>query len=251
MPNFTLPIAILSDIHANLEALQVVLTDMRSMEVETALCLGDTVGYGPDPAACLDLVAEHCVASILGNHEAMLLMLDEFPKGSYSEVVLDPLHLAHEQLSHKQLQHVGNLPLGIDLDTFQIIHSSHHQSSEFHYIDSHEAAADNFASQKQPVSFHGHTHVPAIWEKAESGKICCYAPQHQPVHLDPARQYAINVGSVGQPRDRNSQASYAIYDPSTGTLLHRRLAYDIKKAQARFRSANLPKFNATRIAKGK
>jgi diadenosine tetraphosphatase ApaH/serine/threonine PP2A family protein phosphatase len=244
-------IALLSDIHANLVALEAVLKDMQELDVSTALCLGDTVGYGPDPAACVQLVREHCLAGIMGNHEAMLVVLEKMGAQEFGETVSAPLELAQKQLSAEELEWAAQLPICIDLDAFEIIHGSLHEPPDFHYIDSPETAGDNFKQQKRPVSFHGHTHVPAIWEKSESGKIRCYSPEEKAVLLDPDRTYAVNVGSVGQPRDGDPRASYAIYDHAKGLLIHRRVPYDLKRARARFRKAGLPAFNSQRLGKGK
>jgi diadenosine tetraphosphatase ApaH/serine/threonine PP2A family protein phosphatase len=244
-------IAILSDIHANVVALEAVLKDMETLEVSTALCLGDTVGYGPDAAECVKLVREQCVASIMGNHEAMLIVLEKLGTQDFGDKILPPLELAQAQLSRDQLDWVQQLPIGIDLDAFEVVHGSHHEPPEFHYITTPEEAADNFRSQKRPVSFHGHSHVPAVWEKSETGKIRCFAPEEAMVQLDPDRVYAVNVGSVGQPRDGDPRASYAIYDHGTGRLFHRRVDYDISKARKRFKAAGLATFNSSRLAKGK
>jgi diadenosine tetraphosphatase ApaH/serine/threonine PP2A family protein phosphatase len=244
-------IAILSDIHANASALEAVFKDMQTLDVSTALCLGDTVGYGPDAAECVKLVREQCVASIMGNHEAMLIVLEKMGSQEFGETVSAPLELARKQLSDEEMHWVSALPIGIDLDTFEVIHGSLHEPAEFHYIDSPETAGDHFQHQKRPVSFHGHTHVPIVWEKSESGRINCYETSEKMVHLDPDRQYAVNVGSVGQPRDGNVQSSYAIYDHTAGLLLHRRVPYDIKAVQKRFRKAGLPTFNSQRLTKGK
>jgi diadenosine tetraphosphatase ApaH/serine/threonine PP2A family protein phosphatase len=243
-------IALLSDIHANRIALEAVLEDMRTLHVSTALCLGDTVGYGPDPAACVQLVREHCVASIMGNHEAMLLMLEQVGPQEFGETVGVPLELAQKELTADAFAWVAQLPIGIDLDAFEIIHASLHQPPEFHYIDSAATAADNFQHQKHAVSFHGHTHVPVVWEKSENDIIRCYAPQEKAVRLNPGRVYSVNVGSVGQPRDDDPRASYALYDYAKGVLIHRRVPYDLKRARARFRQAGLPAFNARRLGKG-
>lgn len=244
-------IALLSDIHANVVALEAVLADMQELNVSAALCLGDTVGYGPDPAACVHLVRENTVASIMGNHEAMLIVLEKMGAQEFGETVSAPLELAQKQLGEEDLEWVCALPIGIDLDAFEVIHASLHEAADFHYIDSPETAADNFRQQKRPVSFHGHTHVPVIWEKSPSGRIQPFAPQEKLVRLDPDRQYAINVGSVGQPRDGDPRASYALYEAADGILLHRRVPYDFKAAQKRFRKAGLPAFNSTRLGKGK
>jgi diadenosine tetraphosphatase ApaH/serine/threonine PP2A family protein phosphatase len=244
-------IAILSDIHANAYALEAVLKDMQELDVSTALCLGDTVGYGPDSAECIRLVREHCLASIMGNHEAMLIVLKKTGLGDLGESVSIPLQLALKKLDSADWEWVESLPIGIDLDAFEVIHGSLHEPADFHYILSPESAADHFHHQKRPVSFHGHTHVPAIWEKSETGRILCFHPVEKIVRLDPERKYAINVGSVGQPRDGKWQASYALYHHASGDLLHRRVEYNLKAAQKSFRQAGLPAFNAQRLAKGK
>lgn len=245
-------IALLSDIHANAVALDAVLADMASLEISTALCLGDTIGYGPDPVRCVALVREHCVASVMGNHEAMSFVLDEFSGSDLEDTVNAPLRLAHRELSTDDLDWIKNLPIAIDLDAFEVVHASLQDPAGFFYIDSPEEAAQNFKAQKHPVSFHGHTHFPAIWEKSESGKILCLTPDAtRPVVLDADRTYAINVGSVGQPRDGDPRSSYAAYDHSTGTLIFRRVEYDLAKAGRRFQGRGLPAFNRTRLRKGR
>jgi diadenosine tetraphosphatase ApaH/serine/threonine PP2A family protein phosphatase len=243
-------IAILSDIHANAVAMEAVLDDMKSLGIKTALCLGDTVGYGPEPGPCVALVREHCVASVMGNHEAMLFVIPSFIDLPDDDAVSQSIILAEDQLDDGDaLPWAKGLPIAIDLDAFEIVHASLHDPPGFPYINEPATAAENFLAQKRPVSFHGHTHFPAVWERSETGKIRCYAPEEKSV-LDPDRMFAINPGSIGQPRDGDPRSSYMAYDYSTGTLLHRRVQYDIEKAARRFRKAGMAAFSRTRLRKG-
>lgn len=245
-------IAILSDIHANLVALEAVRSDMASLGLSTALCLGDTVGYGPEPAACCEIVQDLCVASVLGNHEAMVLGMEGLDEDEWRADVIRPLRLAAEQLGPAGLEWIRSLPGAIDLDAFEVVHASLHEFATFPYILSPREAGRNFEAQRRPVSFHGHSHLPAVWERNALGEIRCYkAAVDARVKLEADCLYAINPGSVGQPRDGDPRASYMAYDHATNTLLHRRVAYDVQKAARRFRKAGLPATSANRIKKGK
>jgi len=248
-PEEPLFFALISDIHSNIDALDAVLADIAQQPCRGILCLGDIVGYGPEPSRCVQRVMESCVVSVLGNHEAMLFLMDRFSVGEFGETVGEPLALAAKQLTNAQQQWLRALPITADLDPLTLAHASLHEPSAFHYIDSNKEAASHFAVQTTSVSFHGHTHVPAIWEKGNK-QITCFAPMEQPVQLDESARYAINVGSVGQPRDTDPRASYALYDFENRVLLHRRVEYDIARAQARFKKAGLPAQNALRLKKG-
>lgn len=242
--------AFISDIHGNIDALEAVLADMKRFPVRAILCLGDIIGYGPEPAACVDKVMEFCPLTVMGNHEAMLLMADRLPPEALGDKVGKPIQLALDQTSEAQQQWMRKLPLTADLDPITLCHASLNDPTSFHYIDGVEEAEANFTAQTTPVSFHGHTHVPVIWK--EDGEIYSYRDgSEQPVRLHRDRRYAVNVGSVGQPRDCDSRAGYALYDYERRILLHRRVDYDVTKAQRRIQKAKLPTFNASRLAKGK
>ncbi len=241
--------ALISDIHSNIDALDAVLADIEQWPCRGILCLGDIVGYGPEPAACVQRVMDTCAVSVIGNHEAMLFMAGQFPPEEFGASVGDPIALAYEQVSEEQMKWLRNLPITADLDPMMLSHTSLHEPPYFHYIHDKDEAKAHFAAQTTFVSFHGHTHVPVIWEEKE-GVISCFEPMDKHVRLDERRRYAINVGSVGQPRDNDPRASYALYDYETRVLLHRRVEYDIARAQARFKKAKLPAHNAKRIKKG-
>jgi diadenosine tetraphosphatase ApaH/serine/threonine PP2A family protein phosphatase len=128
-------------------------------------------------------------------------------------------------------------------------HAALNAPGNFHYIHDEEEAKAHFAIQTTFISFQGHTHVPVIWEE-KGDNVSCFHQMDKPVRLDAASRYAINVGSVGQPRDGNPRACYALYDYQSRLLLHRRVEYDIEQAQARFKKVKLPARNASRLKKG-
>lgn len=243
--------AILSDIHANIDALEAVLADIQRHPVRGILCLGDIVGYGPAPAACVDLMMERSAVTVLGNHEAMLLLADKVLDEDWDVSVRKPLRIAKDTVSEEGLRWLKDLPITADLDPITLCHASLNEPPEFHYLSAHTEVEAHFAAQETFVSFGGHTHVPSRWEENPETFSCREMKVLEaPVRLREDRRHAVNVGSVGQPRDGNPRASYALYDFETRTLLHRRVAYDVEKAQARFKKAGIPAHNAARLSKG-
>jgi diadenosine tetraphosphatase ApaH/serine/threonine PP2A family protein phosphatase len=243
--------AILSDIHANIDALNAVLSDIGQFPVKGLFCLGDIVGYGPEPAACVQQIMDTCAVTVLGNHEAMLLIANKIPDEDWDLTIRQPIHLANEQLTQAQKAWLRSTPITADLDSITLSHASLHKPYEFHYIHDKAEADAHFIEQSTFISFNGHTHVPAIWESHPKTLTCrCLKPSQEPVRLKPRRRYSVNVGSVGQPRDDDSRASYMLYNQEQHFLLHRRVPYDITRAQSRYKKANLPANNAHRIAKG-
>ena len=242
--------AIISDIHANIDALDAVLADIERWPCRGILCLGDIVGYGPEPAACVQRVIDTCAVSVFGNHEAMLFLADQFPMDELRSTVGDPITLAFEQVSEDQMKWLRNLPISADLDPMTLSHAALNAPGNFHYIDDVDSAKAHFAVQTTFVSFQGHTHVPVIWEEGPAGEVVCFTTSDKPLLLNARNRYAVNVGSVGQPRDGDPRACYALYDYQSRLLLHRRVEYDISRARTRFKKANLPAFNAGRLKKG-
>ena len=242
--------AIFSDIHANIDALEAVMEDIRDFPVRGMFCLGDIVGYGPEPGECVKRVMDECSVSVLGNHEAMLLLADKILDEDWDVCVRHPLKIAQEQVGQSELGWIRDLPITADLEPITLSHASLNEPSHFHYIQETTEAEAHFAAQSTFISFNGHTHVPAIWEENPKTLGCrCLTPSEKPVRLDPSKRYTVNVGSVGQPRDGDPRASYALYDYEQHLLLMRRVQYDIKKAQSRFKKAGLPSHNAARLAK--
>jgi len=242
-------VAFISDIHANLDALEAVLADIEEQRADTIICLGDVVGYGPEPAQCLRLIRQKCWAIVMGNHEAMMIQMDVKALGHMHPIVGKPLLLAHEQLTPAEISAVGALPLVTEYDPVVGVHASLVDPGRFAYVHAEGDAQEHFTFQSWHICFHGHTHVPVIWEQWGS-RVFCYAQTERAVRFFPGHKYAVNVGSVGQPRDGNPLACYALYDTEEHLLRHRRVVYDIKKAQGRFRKARLPDDSRLRIEVG-
>lgn len=239
-------IAFISDIHGNLAALEAVFEDIDKNRIDSIVCLGDIIGYGPDPAACVRQVSARCLVSLMGNHEAMLVYagLEGMPEG-----VTEPLRLAGEQLSAEELAWIQQMPLVAGLDPVTAVHGRLDHPERFEYLFTKKDAEKNFQIQTTPVCVQGHSHVPVLWETSDRG-IFCYSQALVPVRLSSRSKYVVNVGSVGQPRDGNPEACYLIYDVAERGIHHRRIPYDITLTQRRMREAGLPEGNARRIAEG-
>jgi diadenosine tetraphosphatase ApaH/serine/threonine PP2A family protein phosphatase len=237
--------AILSDIHGNLEALQAVLRDCAG-EADGVLCLGDTVGYGADPLACVELVAERAQAIVGGNHEhavAGRLGLDWFNR--YARAAAE---WTRERLDNDHRAYLGALPLVTEVADATLVHASPAQPEEWDYLVTGEdgfAAFPHFATR---WCFVGHSHVPGVWSLGSSG------PEHLPeavtVSTERGRRYIVNVGSVGQPRDHDPRAAYALWDTDRGRVDVRRVLYDVEAARRKITEAGLPRFLADRLAAG-
>ena len=245
------PLAIISDIHGNLDALGAVLNDVAANACRAMVCLGDVIGYGPEPGECVRMVREFSGATVIGNHEAMFLaMLAEGrSKREKTNDLWRSLSLCREQLGASDRKWIRSLPLSTIIGDVSFVHASLHLPSDFDYIYRPEFARENFAAQETPISFHGHTHVPVVWEEKDK-EVTGYTPEEGRIQLDPACRYAVCVGSVGQPRDGDPRASYALYEPETHRLAIRRIEYDIERAVARFAERGFTGRHAQRIRKG-
>jgi len=239
-------IALFSDVHGNLEALEAVLCDMEKMGVQEKFCLGDVVGYGPDPAQCLELVRETGCRMLLGNHEEACVAVE--PDSSFNSLARAGLDYARMQLSAGQMDFLRALPMKIDGEGFTVVHASLHDKEPWAYVFDARDAAVHFKFQHQSVCFCGHTHKPGIW-KFFGGKV-----HSQPVaplfNIDPGAQYLINVGSVGRTRTLKPEAWYALYDPPSRTIKYRFIPYAFQITQKKIIRAGLPRILAERLNLG-
>lgn len=237
--------AILGDIHANLDALEVVLADCREHGVTDYLCTGDIVGYNARPHECLEKIRALGCPIVMGNHDfyvAARRNLDDFNPNAAAVV-----EWTRQQLSPEELAFLDALPFVETKMGVTLVHSTLDNPEGFGYVFDHLQAAAHFIHQVAPLCFHGHTHCPMIYEK-QIGAV--YRIDAQDFTLPIGRKYFINVGSVGQPRDGDPRASYVLYDPKKRTVRFRRLEYDIEAAQAKIREAHLPERLAERLAIG-
>lgn len=236
---------VFSDIHGNYEALKAVLDDMDSQGVEDYICLGDLVGYGSDPGAVLDTVRDLSSIIVAGNHDygiAGYLSLSYFNR--YAREVA---RWTQDQLSDEQLTFLSNLPLRDENSEAVFVHSTIESPELFEYVLTAYDAHVNLKKQTRTVSFHGHSHVPVnfLLNEAVSHN------QDSVVSVGESKKAMVNPGSVGQPRDGDSRAAYAIYDSDEEKIEIRRVKYNIDKASEKIQKAGLPKILGERLYHGK
>ena len=231
--------------HGNLEALRAVLADAAG-QADAVLCLGDTVGYGADPLACVELIAERSEAIVAGNHEHAVA--DRLDLGWFNRYARAAAEWTRERLDTAHRDWLGGLPLVREIGDATLVHASPAQPDEWEYLVTAEDGFAAFSHFTTRWCFVGHSHVPGMWSLGSSG------PDHErgpaSVRSERGRRYIVNVGSVGQPRDENRDAAYAIWDTDTGELAIRRTPYDIQKVQDKIRAAGLPGVLADRLAIG-
>ena len=243
-------LAILGDIHSNLEALETVLDDCRKQGVTDFLCTGDVIGYNASPKECMRIVRELGCPVVKGNHDHYVSSeqnLNDFqPHAAYV------IQWTRSQLSSEEIDWLAGLPFTVTIPGITLVHATNDNPGSFGYVFDNLQAEANFLIQKTPLSFHGHTHCPMIFEKSMNG-VYRIDPAEIATHemkLPMGRKYFINVGSVGQPRDGDPRAAYVVYDQATKLVRFRRLEYDVSTAQAKIRAAGLPERLAERLQVG-
>jgi len=243
-------IAFISDIHANREALEVVLADLAAEGADRVVCLGDIVGYGPEPNACVARVRETCAVTVLGNHDQAAL--GEMSTEYFNEYARLATDWTAEALDDDAREFLGGLPFTVEYEGLRLAHSSPYKPEAWTYVLTLDEAKRQFAGFDERLCFIGHSHLPIVIEH-EGGEICCQAvryPADEPLELLTDRRYIVNVGSVGQPRDRDPRAAYVWYDTVEDCVRLRRLEYDVDAVQERITAAGLPGFLATRLSHG-
>lgn len=237
--------AIIADIHANLEALQVVLEDTKSEKCTHYACLGDVVGYNANPKECLDIIREAGMPCVKGNHDEYC-SIDSDLEG-FNPYAAEAVNWTRRQLTDEDQQWLRDLKYLRLIASFSIVHATLDGPQRWGYVFDKLAAAASFTYQNTNVCFFGHTHVPVAFVRDTVVRGGTYSK----FKIEAGRKYFVNVGSVGQSRDGVAKATYVIYDLDEGTIELRRLDYDIPKTQAKIRAAGLPERLAERLAHGK
>lgn len=249
---------IISDVHSNAHALMAVYGVLGAMDVDRILCLGDIVGYGPQPSRCLDLVLSYCDDVIRGNHDEAVL--DPALAQYFNPAAATALEWTRQQLGPYHLHAISHMKTRVRLgDALLLVHDTPalHDST---YVNDVTAAIDAFAAMEEGICLHGHTHLPTIFEgpgdeTATAENIVLRIPQAaDPIVLRPDRRYLCNPGSVGQPRDADPRAAFAILDyrsPSEEAVftLHR-ATYDIESVRNETELAGLPAVLSERLERG-
>jgi predicted phosphodiesterase len=237
--------AVIADIHANLEAFEVVLKDTKEQHCTHYCCVGDVVGYGANPKECLDKVRDMGMPCVKGNHDEYCSSTDALE--GFNPHAAQAVEWTRRQLNDADKQWLRDLKYTRLVASFSMVHATLDMPMRWGYVFDKLAAAASFTYQNTAVCFFGHTHVPVAFIRDSVVRGGTYSK----FKVEPGRKYFVNVGSVGQPRDGNPNAAYVIYDMDEGSIELRRLAYDIAKAQAKIRAAGLPERLADRLALGK
>lgn len=237
--------AIIADIHANLDAFQVVLEDIKQQECTHVACLGDVVGYGANPKECLDKVREMNIPTVKGNHDEYI-GVDEDPDG-FNDAAAEAVNWSRSQLTEDDRKWLRELKYQRLVANFTIVHATLDVPQRWGYVFEKLEAAASFTYQHTQVCFFGHTHVPVAFIRDTGVRGGTYSK----FRVEPGKKYFINVGSVGQPRDGNPKAAYVVYDMTQQTIELRRLDYPIAEAQRKIRAAGLPERLAERLAVGR
>ena len=239
-------VLIISDIHANLAAFKAVLADADG-QWEQIWCLGDIIGYGPNPNQCVDLLQEQNHISLSGNHDwAALGKLDI---SSFNRVARLAITWTKNRLTPESIEYLRSLPAHIEMPNFTLAHASPRQPV-WEYILDAETAAINFDYFKTPYCLVGHTHVPVIYEANKEKHVSAHPPAYDaPLQLT-SNRHIINSGSVGQPRDANPDAAYALLDTESLMWQHKRTPYPIAETQALMREEKMPDRLIERLSYG-
>jgi predicted phosphodiesterase len=247
---------LISDLHANDEALSAVLARVKRKKFDRIVCLGDFVGYAADPNKVLDRVRTmpRTTISIRGNHDKVVSGVDSGEM--FNPPALYAARWTSERLSRENLEFLKRLPVGpvvVD-DLFVVCHGS--PLDEDAYIFSDFDASMNFVHMNRVASginicFFGHSHIPSIFTLEPDGiRVEAVRRAREKLRLEPGKKYLINPGSVGQPRDRNPRSSYAIFDASEGVVHFDRVEYDVETARRKIHRAGLPAMLGDRLVVG-
>jgi len=243
-------IGILGDIHSNLEALEAVVERVRGIGVDHWVQVGDIVGYGAQPRECIRLVRELNCTICLGNHDAAVvgLLSTEY----FNPYACQAVEWTRSRLHTEELDFLRQLPLVVVREHYTVVHGTLHMPDEFGYVMSVVEAKDSLRKQVTPVCFVGHSHVPGIYmqETADPESIQVVFSPEVTAQTAHCAKVLMNVGSVGQPRDEDPRAAYAIYDTDTREASIQRVTYDVASAQRKIINADLPEVLANRLALG-
>jgi predicted phosphodiesterase len=240
-------IAVISDIHSNLQALTVVLERIDALAVDGLYCLGDIVGYGANPVECVDLVRARATGVVQGNHDA--LTADPSLRLDFNVYSLAAVDHNRALLNRERLDWLHGLPTRLRLDErTQFVHGAPGDRDRYLvFLDDLQEAATALLEDDGPgVCFFGHTHHQVLFDGQS-----LLRPQPGTVRVDPARRVLINPGSVGQPRDGDPRAGFAVFDSERDEVTFHRAPYDLEGARRDILAAGLPRLLGDRLLQGR
>ena len=228
--------AIVTDIHANIQAWEAVLKDIDKMGCSEILCLGDVIGYGPNPAEVMDSTYGRLNACILGNHDAVIAgRLDKELFNDNAKMIIE---WTEKQLSRDAVAYFADMPLVMECDDFLCAHAELASPGRFNYIYDTPDAVASFEAVTQPLMFVGHTHLPCYFELDPQSNL--RKKPSQDFIVSPGSRFLVNAGSVGDPRDGRVAASYVIYDHDLRKVIFRQVPFDIQGFRRNLLASGLP-----------
>ena len=240
---------IFSDLHGNLEALEVVLEQIDVQKPDRVMCLGDVVGYGPNPNECIRRVSQSAQATIMGNHDHAVLGLTDV--AYFNQYAKTAVLWTREVLIEEYYDILRNYPFSISENNILFVHSTPLHPERWDYIFNPLEGQYYLHHLEEQVCFIGHSHQPLFFIQDQEGRIVFSRQPSFELSVQEGCKYIVNVGSVGQPRDGNPDASYAFYDTDAKTIAVERLAYDFTVTQQKMEEVNLPAFLIDRLAYGR
>ncbi len=234
---------IISDVHANLEALTSVIEDASQRGIKRFICLGDVVGYNANPSECVDIIRELGCTVLKGNHDAYTVA--EIIPPDVNGRARESLEWTRNNIRPDQHEWLDNLPMQRRVGKFEVVHASLHDPEAWNYVLNSIEAILHFHFQETNLCFFGHTHKQMYFTTEERKTFVDY----EKFQLNPEFKYLVNVGSVGQPRGDGKLAEYVIYDTDEQTIEPCKVEYDVATTCEKIRAAGLPEHNALRLEK--
>ncbi len=242
--------AIISDIHSNLEALQAVLKAIERLNIDRIICLGDVVGYGPDPNQCIELVTKNCTLILTGNHD--YACIDQSELENFTQYAREAIEWTVPKLTAESYQQLASWPFTGEIDNCFLAHANPGDPRSWDYILTLSDARYYFSQFSSEICFIGHSHRPIIFiEQRGQNWPRYHVYTGTSLALESPHRYIINVGSVGQPRDSNPAAAFGILDTDQQLFEEIRVTYDVQKTYQKIISAGLPEFLANRLLIGR
>jgi diadenosine tetraphosphatase ApaH/serine/threonine PP2A family protein phosphatase len=238
--------AVFSDVHGNLESLQLAMAKLAPDDV--LVCLGDMVGYGPNPNECVRLLRDRATHAVLGNHD--LAALENFGVEYFNDAARAAIMWTQQVLDEESRVWLNTLPYELRLPDFLLVHGA--PVNYFEYVLDKRTAAQAFERTDAPLIFVGHTHIAEYWCWEGNGTVTLKHMQHGgDLTLEPGKRYIVDVGSIGQPRDLNPEASFVFYEPEKRRVEWVRYEYPIGTVQHKIHEAHLPHYLADRLKIGR
>jgi len=237
---------IFSDIHSNLEALDAVITAYEKERIDRYICLGDIIGYGASPNRCIEKIRQLTDINVAGNHD--LAAVDRFSLDYLNPVAKEAIVWTKNVLDEKEKNFLLSLRLVYEGENFTIVHGTLDRPQDFDYLTDISKAKNSFELLKKNILFIGHSHICCAFVKDKDGIKFLNTLK---IEISKDKDYIINVGSIGQPRDGDWRASYAIYDLDNQIVETKRIEYNIREAQEKIIKSKLPIFLALRLGAGR